>query len=158
MSRLSATIRSMNFSDRGSSVSRRVTLVDRLRDLLWKRGNRRVEHVVLVQGDDAEPPAGTAEVLAVGVDADRIPRELAEQRPESGDEGPVDIVRQQHEVRTLFEDAADRGNGLAAERHRVRVAGIDDEEGLHLGIEQRGQIGVRELPALLLARLNEHGL
>ena len=123
--------------------------------LVGKRGNRRVEHVLLVQGDDAEAPAGAAEILAVGVDPQRISGKLAEQRAEPGHEGPVDIVSQQHEVWTFLEDAADRGNRFATERDSVRVARVDDEEGLHLRIEQRGEILVGELPALFLARLNE---
>ena len=52
---------------------RRVALVERLRDRVRMRGNLLVEDVVLVQGDDSEPPAGTAEVLAVGVDANGVP-------------------------------------------------------------------------------------
>ena len=80
---------------------RRVALVERLRDVVRKRGNRLVEDVVLVQGDDAQPPAGAAEVLAVGVDANGVPGKLAEQRAETRDERPVDVVGEQHEVGAL---------------------------------------------------------
>ena len=62
---------------------RRVALVERLRNRVGMGGNLLVEDVVLVQGDDAQAPAGAAEILAVGVDADGVPGKLAEQRPES---------------------------------------------------------------------------
>ena len=80
---------------------RAVALVERLHVGVRQLGDHLVEDVVLVDCDDAEPPAGAAEVLRVGVDADRVVRELAEQRAEIGDERAVDVVGQEHQVGPL---------------------------------------------------------
>ena len=64
-------------------------------------GDHLVEDVVLVDRDDAEPPAGAAEIFRIGVDADRVVRQFAEQRAEVVDEGSVDVVGQEHQVGTL---------------------------------------------------------
>ena len=106
-------------------------LLDRLRVLV----DHPVEHVVVVDRDDAQAPAGAAEVLAVGVDPDGVPGEFPHQRAEARDERAVDVVGQQDQVRPLLEHGADLFDGFVREGHRVRVAGVDDEERLHLGVE-----------------------
>ena len=156
MSRLSATMRSMNRIDRGVERQRRVAAVQRLQHVGRQRGQLLVDDVVLVQRDHAEAPARAPEVLAVRVDADRVLRELAEQRSEARDEGAVDVVGQDDQVGPLLENPADGGDRLAAERDRVGVSGVDDEERLDRGIEQRRQVVVGELPALLLPRGDAH--
>ena len=80
---------------------RAVALVQRLHMLVRQLGDHLVEDVVLVDRDDAQPPAGAAEILGIGVDADRVVRQLAEQRAEVVDERSVHIVRQQHQVGAL---------------------------------------------------------
>ena len=132
---------------------RAVALVQRFHVGVRQLGDHLVEDVVLVDRDDAEPPAGAAEVLRVGVDADRVLRQLAEQRAEIVDERSVDVVRQQHQVGTLglhqFRDLADR---FLAHRHAGRIAGIDDEECLDLRILQLLDFVIGVLEAVLLRR------
>ena len=68
----------------------------------------------------------------------RVVRELAEQRAESVDERAVDVVGEEHQVGPLLQHLADRPRSIsAAQRDGVRVAGVDDEERLDRGVEQR---------------------
>lgn len=109
--------------------------------------------------DHAEPPAGAAEILGVGVGADGVPRQVAEERLEVRDEGAVDVVRQDDQVRPLgvhqVDDLLDR---LREEGTGRRIARIDEEERLDLRILQRLQVLVRELEAVLLLGADENRL
>ena len=147
-------MRSMNASLRGSSVSAAVALVQQLLDRLGMRRDHLVEDVVLVDRDRAEAPAGAAEVLAVGVDADGVLRELAHQRAEARHEGAVDVVGQQDEIRPLLEHGPDLLDRLGRERHGVRVARVDDEERLDLRVEELLELLIRVLEPVLLLRVH----
>jgi len=118
-------------------------LLDRLRVLV----DHPVEHVVVVDRDDAQAPAGAAEVLAEGVYA---ARKRAEQGTGTGHEGPVDVVGEQDEVRAGLQDRADPLDRVLAQGDRARVAGIDHEECLDLRIQQLLELGVGELESVLL--------
>src|SRR5947199_10651701 len=77
---------------------RAIALVQCLYMLVREFGDHLVENVVFVDGDDAEPPSGTAEILRVGIHTDGILRKLSKQRAEVVDEGSVHVIRQQHEI------------------------------------------------------------
>src|SRR5213079_1897454 len=113
------------------------------------RGDHLVEDVVLVDRDRSEPPPGTAEVFAVGVNADGVLRELSHQRTEARDERSIDIVGQQDEIGPLLEDRPDFLNRGRRKRDREWIAGIDDEERLDLWIEELLQFFFRILEAIL---------
>ena len=104
--------------------------------------------------DHPEAPAGTAEVLAVRIDADRVVRICAEERSEPGHERAIDIVREEDQFRSFLQDRADLRDGLLAQRNGARVAGIDDKERLDGGIEQLLQLCVVELETALLPHLH----
>ncbi len=129
--RLSATMRSMNFILAGSVVSEPYRVSSAPRVPLRELGDRLVEDVVLVDADHAEAPPGASEVLREGVDEDRVVREVRRERAEAGDEGAVDVVGQDHEVRTLGpDDLDDLVDGRLLDRHRGWVGRVDDEERL----------------------------
>ncbi len=101
-----------------------------------------------------EAPAGAAEVLAVGVDADGVLRELAHQRAEARHERAVDVVGQQDQIRPLLEHRADLLDRVGRQRHGVRVARVDDEERLDLRIEELVELLIRILEPVLLLRVH----
>ena len=51
-----------------------------------------VEHVVLMYGYHAQAPSGAAEILRVGIHADRVVWQLAHQRMELVDECRIHVV------------------------------------------------------------------
>lgn len=138
---------------------RDVALLEDLLDVLGMRLDLLVEDVVGGDRDHAGPPAGAAEILGVGVGADGVPRQVAEERLEVRDEGAVDVVRQDDQVRPLgvhqVDDLLDR---LREEGTGRRIARIDEEERLDLRILQRLQVLVRELEAVLLLGADENRL
>src|SRR5437660_6375148 len=111
-------------------------------------------YIVLVDRDATHVPAGAAEVLAVGIDAKGVSRELTHQRAEARHEGSVDVVREQDKIRPLLEHGPDLFDGFGRERHGERVAWVDDEERLDLGVEELLDLLVRVLEFLLLLRMN----
>ena len=131
-----------------------VALVQQLLDRLGVVGDHLVEDVVLVDGDRAQAPAGAAEVLAVGVDADGVLRELAHQRTEARHERAVDVVGQQDQIRPLLEHVADLLDRGGRQRHGERVARVDDEERLDLRIEELVELLIRILKLVLLLRVH----
>ncbi|MCY1223296.1 hypothetical protein D9M72_354170 [compost metagenome] len=58
---------------------RLVALFQKLLDRLGMRLDPPVEDIVLGNGHHAEAPAGAAEVLRIGIDADGVARQMAEQ-------------------------------------------------------------------------------
>ncbi|KRD64991.1 hypothetical protein ASE71_28685 [Ensifer sp. Root954] len=118
-----------------------------------------VEDVVLGDGNDAEAPAGAAEVLRIGVDADRVARQMPKQRLEARNEGAVDVVRQHDQVGALLVDEVDKAlDRIRIHRHGGRVAGVDQEQRLHLGVLQRLDVFVGELEPVLLLGADVDGL
>src|SRR5438094_10520880 len=113
-----------------------VALVEQFLDRLGMRGDHLVEDVVLVYRDRSESPSGAAEVLTVGVDADRILRELSHQRTEARDERAVDVVCEQDEIGPLLEDRPDFLNRVWRQRDGERIARINNEERLDLRVEE----------------------
>ena len=153
MSRLSATMRSMNLNFARFKRDWAVALVKRLHVLVRQFGDHLVEDVVLVDGDDAKPPSGAAEILGVGIDADGVLRKLAKQGAEIVDECSVDVIRQQHQIGALgLNELHDHGDRLPAHPHATGIAGIDDEECLDLRVFQLLDFLVRILEAVLLRR------
>ena len=75
-----------------------VTVVERGALLGGQLRDHLVEDVVLVDRDHAEAPAGAAEMLGVGVDADRVLRQLGHRRTEAGHERPVHVVGDDDQV------------------------------------------------------------
>ncbi len=106
---------------------RAVALVELLQHRFGVTRDQLIEQVVFMQRDHAESPAGAAKVLAVRIHADGIVRERAQQRPEAGHEGAVDIVRQQDQVGALLQDGADLCDARLVQRHRRRIARIAAE-------------------------------
>src|SRR5436190_8269026 len=117
------------------------------------RGDHLVEDVVLVDRDRSEPPPGAAEVLAVGVDADRVLGELSHQRTETRDEGAIDVVGQQDQVGPFLEHGPDFLNRVWRKRDSERIARIDDEERLDLRVEELFDLFIRVLKLLFLLRM-----
>src|SRR5262245_28671831 len=74
---------------------RAISLVKSLDMLVGKLGDHLVEHIVFMDRDHPEPPAGGAEIFRIGVDSDRVLRQLTEQRAEIVDERSVYVVGQQ---------------------------------------------------------------
>src|SRR2546423_1623945 len=116
-------------------------------------GDYFVEDIVLVDRDGTQAPAGAAEVLAIGIDAQGVPRELTHQRSEARHEGSVNVVRQQNQIRSLLQYGPDLFDGLGREGHGKRVAWVDDEERLDLWIEKLLDLLVGVLEFLLLLRV-----
>src|SRR4029077_16163145 len=131
-----------------------VALVQQFLERLGMRGDHLVEDVVLVNRDRSEPPPGTAEVLAVGVDADRVLRELSHQRTEAWNERTIDVVREQDEVGPLLEHGPDFLNRVWRKRDSERIAGIDDEERFDLRVEELFDLFIRILKPILLLRMH----
>ena len=130
---------------------RGVPLVERRHVFVRQLPDHLVEDVVLVDGDDPKTPAGAAEIFGVGVDPDGVPRDLAHERAEVVDEGPVDVVSQQHEIRSFrLHELCDLCDGPLIQRHAARVAGVDDEQALDLWVFELLDLLVRELEAVLL--------
>src|SRR5205085_6041401 len=125
-----------------------------LLDALGMPGDYFVENIVLVDRDGTQAPAGAAEVFAVGIDAESVPRELTHQRAEARHEGSIDVVREQDKIRPLLKHGPDLLNRLRRERHGERVAWVDDEERLDLGIQELLDLLLRVLEFLLLLRMN----
>src|SRR5881392_563229 len=117
------------------------------------RGNHLVKDVVLVDGDRSESPPGAAEVLTVGVDADRVLRELSHQRTEARDKRAIDVVGQQDQIGALLEHLPDFLNRIWRKRDSERIARVDDEERLDLRIEELFYLFIRILKPLLLLRM-----
>src|SRR5438477_11601906 len=113
-----------------------------------------VEDIVFVDRDGTQAPSGAAEVLAVGIDAESVPRELAHERAEARHEGSVDVVREQDKIRPLLEHGPDLFDGLGREGYGERVAWVDDEERLDLGVEELFDLLVGVLEFLLLLRVH----
>src|SRR6185436_2675019 len=105
-----------------------------------------------------ETPSGTAEILAEGVHAERVVRELSEERSELVYECSINVVGQQHQVGTRLKHLADVLDTFRAQRDGIGVSGVDDEERLHQGVPQRFQVVIGVLPSLLLPNGNEHHL
>src|SRR5207248_4209247 len=101
---------------------RAITLVQFLLYGLGMLRDYFVENIVFVDRDGAQPPSGAAEVLAVGIDAESVPREFTQERTEARHEGSVDVVREQDKIRPLLEHGPDLFDGLGRERHGERVA------------------------------------
>jgi hypothetical protein len=82
-------------------------------------------------------------------------RQLGEQRSEAGDERPVHVVGQQHQVGTLrLHQAGELADRLLAQGDARGVAGIDEEKRLDPGILELRELGVSELVVVLLQRLD----
>src|SRR5205823_5133397 len=113
-----------------------------------------VEDIVFVDRDGTQPPPGAAEVFAVGIDAEGVPWELTHERAETRHEGSVDVVREQDKIRPLLKDGPDLFDRLGRERHGKRVARVDNEKRLNLGVEELLDLLVRVLEFLLLLRMN----
>src|SRR5437773_4639467 len=118
------------------------------------RGDHPVKDVVLVDRDRSEPPPGAAEVLAVGVDADRVLRELSHQRTETRDERAIDVVGQQDQFWPFLENGPDFLNRLWRKRDREWIARIDDEERLYLRVEELFELFIWILEPILLFRMH----
>ena len=121
------------------------------RSLLGMRGDHLVEDVVLVQGDDAEAPAGAAEVLAVRVDADRVAAET--RRAASGTRRRRS--RRRRRSAASGRDACSRTRPIAAIDSRLSATayglpGLTTKNALTFGSSSGVEILVGELPALLL--------
>ena len=100
-----------------------VALVQRLHVGLRQLGDHLVEDVVLVNGDDTQPPPGATEVLGIGVDADGVVRQLAQHRSEVVDERSIHVVRQQHQVGTFgLDQLRQLGERFLAKRHAAGIA------------------------------------
>src|SRR5256885_16654388 len=117
------------------------------------RGDHLVEDVVLVDRDRSEPPPGAAEVFAVGVNADRVLRELSHQRTETRDKRAIDVVGQQDQIGPFLEHVADFLNRIWRKRDSERIARIDDEERLDLRVKELFDLFNRILQPLLLLRM-----
>src|SRR6476469_4010155 len=117
------------------------------------RGDHLVEDIVFVDRDGSEPPSGAAEVLAVGVDADRVLRELSHQRTETRNERAIDVVCEQDEIGPFLEHIADFLNRVWRKRDSERIARIDYEERLDLRVEQLFDLFIRILKPILLLRM-----
>ncbi len=131
-----------------------VALVQQFLDRLGMRGDHLVEDVVLVDRDRSEPPPGAAEVLAVGVDADRVLRELSHHRTEARDERAIDVVGQQDQIGPFLEHLPDFLNRVWRKRDSERIARIDDEERLDLRVEELFYLFIRILKLILLLRMH----
>ncbi|MCY1509815.1 hypothetical protein D9M68_441710 [compost metagenome] len=126
---------------------RAVALVQLLALRLRQLADLQVEDVIAVRGDHAQAPAGRAEILGERIHQDGVPRTHREQRDKVVGKGAVDIVGQDDQVRALFDDRGQVFQALVAHAHRGRVARVDQEEGLDLGVAQLVQFLVRVLPA-----------
>src|SRR6266550_6825807 len=133
---------------------RAIALVQQLLDALGMPGDYFVENIVLVDRDGTQAPAGAAEIFAVGIDAEGVSRELTHERAEARHEGSVDVVREQDKIRPLLKHGPDLLNRLGRECHGKRVARVDNEERLDLGVEELLDLLVRVLEFLLLLRMN----
>src|SRR5437660_7015901 len=107
---------------------RAITLVQLLLYGLGMLRDYFVENIVLVDRDGTQAPAGAAEIFAVGIDAEGVPRELTHERAEARYEGSVDVIRQQDEIRSLLKHGPDLLNRLGRECNGNPVARIDNEE------------------------------
>src|SRR5439155_8473850 len=127
-----------------------VALVQQFLDRLGMHGDHLVEDVVLMDRDRSEPPPGAAEVLAVGVDADGVLRELSHQRTEARDECAIDVVGQQDQIGPLLEYLLDFLNRVWRKRDSERIARIDDEERLNVGVQELSYRFIRIVKPLVL--------
>ncbi len=94
-----------------------------------------IDHVVLVEGDDPQPPSRRPKVFGEGIDEDGIVGTDAVKRDEIVCKGSVNIVGQDNQILPLgFYDFPDLFQNRVAAPHRGRIAGIDEEEGLDFGI------------------------
>src|SRR3954471_21907296 len=69
-----------------------IAFVQELLGLLGMLRDYLVEDIVLVDRDGTETPAGAAEVFAIGIDAESVPRELTHQRAEPRHKSAIDVV------------------------------------------------------------------
>ena len=130
------------------------------RGLVCRRQGRQllVDHIVLVQGNGAQPPARGAEVLGERIHQDGVHRAHREQRTEVVGEGAVDIVRQDHQVGpVVLDDLGNLFQAVVVELHGWRVGGVDTEEDLDRRVLELVQLGVRILPAGLRIGVDRHG-
>jgi len=79
---------------------------------------------------------------------------MAQQRDEIVGERGIHIVGQDDQIRAFFDDFGDVMQCLVIDLHGRRIARIDQEERLDLGIQQLVELLVRELPFVGLRRID----
>lgn len=115
-----------------------------------------VDHVVVVQADHTEPPAGGTVVLGVRVDQQRVAGQIGGQRAEALHEGAVDVVGDDHQPRVRGpHDVLDLLPDPVAQGQRRRIGGIDQADQPDGRVRQLGDLLVRVAP-LAHPRLGEH--
>ena len=101
------------------------------------RRQQLVEHVVVVDGDEADASPGGAEVLREGVQRDHVARQLGHRPTEPLHERRVDGVGDDDQVGTVVRDQlAQLGQPGRRQRPAVGVARVDDEERLDRRVAQ----------------------
>lgn len=132
-----------------------VASIERLTLGVGQVGDLPIEDIVVMDGDDPEPPSRAAEILRIRIHADRVVRQLAQERAKVVNEGGVNVVGDQLQVGSR---AAHQPGDLAAhrraDRDRGRVARIDQEERLDTRVRQPGQFGVGELKPVRFRRVH----
>ena len=104
-------------------------------------GDLPIENVLLMGGDDAEPPASAAEILGEGIDADGVVRQIGHERAETAHERAVNVVRQDNEVGALrLHQLGDLAEGIALDGKGRRVGRVHHEERLDALVLQLGDL------------------
>ena len=115
--------------------------------------NHRVEDVVLMNGHHPQPPAGAAEMLREGIDADRVPGQLGHRRAEAGHERAIDVVGDEDEIAALFVHQIHQPpHGAGAHGVGRRIARVHEKERLHALVGELIHFRVRILPGVGVVR------
>jgi hypothetical protein len=114
-----------------------------------------IDDVVLVNRDHTKTPSRRAEIFRERVHRDRVRRNDIHQGHELGNEGSVDIVGDDDELRIVFAyHGRDPRQGRGCEHHRRRVRRIHDEHRAHAGVGELVDLGVGKLPRRVIVLIN----
>jgi hypothetical protein len=126
------------------------------------RGDHRVDDIVPVDADDAQPVPGAAVVLGVRVHQQGVARQFGGDGAEPVDEGAVDVVGDDQQPGVAGRhDVLDLVLHRVRERQRRRVAGVDQADQPHRGVGQLRHLLRRVAPSAYpglgeAARLHPH--